>query len=109
MASLTKFCCDKLVDTNPYHANSLKGFVKFGNDLKRQRGVSMSFRYVLKIGIVIIVDNKVKERISKRVFQESKARQNFRKANISHPLFGNFVVLCFLKTPVLRFALLPYY
>ena len=24
-------------------------------------------------------------------------------------LFGNFDVLCFLETPVLRFALLPYY
>ena len=23
--------------------------------------------------------------------------------------FGNFGVLCFLETPVLRFALLPYY
>ena len=29
---------------------------------------------------------KAKERISKRVFQESKARQNFRKTNISYPL-----------------------
>ena len=26
-----------------------------------------------------------------------------------HPLFGKFGVLCFLVTPVLRFALLPYY
>ena len=42
-----------------------------------------------------IVGNKAKGRISKRVFQESKARQNFRN--------------CFLETPVLRFALLPYY
>ena len=30
--------------------------------------------------------NKAKGRISKRVFQESKARQNFWKTNISHPL-----------------------
>ena len=29
------------------------------------------------------VGNKAKGRISKRVFQESKARQNFRKTNIS--------------------------
>ena len=29
-----------------------------------------------------IVGNKAKGRISKRVFQESKARQNFRKTNI---------------------------
>ena len=58
-----------------------------------------------------VVGNKAKGRISKRGFQESKARQNFRKTNISYPLkfFGNFGVLCFLETPVLRFALLPYY
>ena len=34
----------------------------------------------------IIVGNKAKERISKRVFQEKKARQIFRKTNISYPL-----------------------
>ena len=39
-----------------------------------------------------------KGRISKRVFQENKACQIFRKTNISSP-----------ETPVLRFALLPYY
>ena len=72
------------------------------------------------------VGNKAKGRISKRVFQESNVRQNFRKTNISYPLirtrthvcvsgskkclfFGNFGVLCFLETPVLRFALLPDY
>ena len=32
------------------------------------------------------VGNKVKGRISKRVFQESKARQIFRKTSISYPL-----------------------
>ena len=32
------------------------------------------------------VGNKTKGRISKRVFQENKARQIFRKANISYPL-----------------------
>ena len=72
-----------------------------------------------------IVGNKVKGRISKRVFQENKARQIFRETNISYPLirirtyvcvsggkkcsfFENFGVLCFLETPVLRFAYLPY-
>ena len=36
--------------------------------------------------ILYIVGNKAKGRISKRVFQESKARQNFRKKkNISYP------------------------
>ena len=33
-----------------------------------------------------VVGNKAKGRMSKRVFQESKARQNFRKTNISYPL-----------------------
>ena len=33
-----------------------------------------------------IVGNKAKGRISKRVFQEVKARQIFRKMNISYPL-----------------------
>ena len=63
--------------------------------------------------------------ISKRVFQENKARQIFWKTNISFPLirtrtcayqgarnvrfFGKFGVLWFLETPVLRFSLLPYY
>ena len=42
------------------------------------------------------VGNKAKERISKRMFQENKARQRFG-------------VLCFLEIPVLRFALLSYY
>ena len=44
----------------------------------------------LKISKVVIrrdcVGNKAKGRISKRVFQESKARQIFRKTNISYPL-----------------------
>ena len=57
-----------------------------------------------------LVGNKAKGRISKRVFQESKARQNFRKTNISYPLIRtracgvSFGVICFLETPVLRFA-----
>ena len=80
-----------------------------------------------------VVGNKAKGRISKRMFQESKARQNFRKTNISYLLirtrtrtrirthtyvcvsgrkkclfFGNFGVLCFLETSVLRFPLLPF-
>ena len=33
-----------------------------------------------------VVGNKAKERISKRVFQENKARQISRKTNISYPL-----------------------
>ena len=55
----------------------------------------------------------------KFVGNKAKARQIFRKTNISYPLcvyrevrnarfFGKFGVLCFLVTPVLRFAFLPY-
>ena len=69
--------------------------------------------------------NKAKGRILKRVFQENKARQIFRKRTFLTPwyahvrvyvsmgkkclFFGKFGVLCFLETPVLRFALLAYY
>ena len=49
--------------------------------------------------VQLLVVNKAKGRISKRVFQESKARQNFQKTSISYPL------IC----TRLRFALLPYY
>ena len=64
-------------------------------------------------------------RIAKRMFQENKAHQIFRKTNIFYPLIRlrtcvyqgvinvrfseNLCVLCFLETPVLRFALLLYY
>ena len=74
-----------------------------------------------------IVGNQAKGRISKWVFQENKARQSFRKTNISYPLIrtrtrtcayqgkrnvcflGKFGAFCFLETPILRFALLPDY
>ena len=42
--------------------------------------------YPFKDPLHYIVGNEAKGRISKRVFQESKARQNFRKTNISYPL-----------------------
>ena len=60
-----------------------------------------------------------KRYIAKLVLQENKARQIFRKTNISYPMcvsedkkysfVGKFGVFCFLATPVLRFALLPYH
>ena len=73
------------------------------------------------------VGNKVKGRISKRVFQENKAREIFCKnEHFLPPDTHTYVCVCvsgdkkcsflwkiwralFLKTPVLRFALLPYY
>ena len=53
-------------------------------------------------------------------FKKTKHGQIFRKTNVSYPLirtpegkkcsfFGKLGVLCFLETPLLRFALLPYY
>ena len=47
------------------------------------------------------VGNKAKGRISKRVFQENKARQIFRKANISNPLIRTRTI------EIRPFALLP--
>ena len=40
-------------------------------------------QYFVKIDYLTMVGNKAKGRMSKRAFQESKARQNFRKTNIS--------------------------
>ena len=58
------------------------------------------------------------DEISKQVLQENKARQIFRKPNISYPLIrtrtyacvsgGKFGRLYFLVTPFPRFDLLPY-
>ena len=43
------------------------------------------------------VGNKAKGRISKRVFQENKACQIFRKTNISYPLIRTRVWVAFCK------------
>ena len=42
--------------------------------------------------LLLFVGNKEKEQISKRVFQENKARQIFRKMNISYPLIRTFCI-----------------
>ena len=52
--------------------------------------------------ISFFVGNKAKGRISKRVLQENKARQIFRKTNISYPLIRfseNLACFVFLKHP----------
>ena len=56
-------------------------------------------------GKLQVVGNKTKGRISKRLFQESKARQNFRKTNISYLLIRTRTCahqevrnICFLET-----------
>ena len=47
----------------------------------------------ITLNIPQLVGNKAKERISKRGFQENKARQIFRKTNISYPLIRTFFAL----------------
>ena len=64
-----------------------------------------------------IAGNKAKKWISKRVFQDNKARQFSEKQRLlvcasggkKCLFFGKFDVLCFLGKTVLRFAILPYY
>ena len=83
------------------------------------------FTWIQKIrSIRWVVGNKAKGQISKLVFQENKARQIFQKTGIYFPLiritwcvsggkkcpfFGKLDVICFLETPILKFALLSYY
>ena len=64
------------------------------------------------------VGNKAKEKISKWAFQENKARQIFRKTRWKYVCVSggknvsfskNLASFVFLKHPVLRFTLLPYY
>ena len=70
-------------------------------------------RFTYKSGVI-----RQKIESQNGMFQESKARQIFRKTNISYPLirkrtsillFEKFGVLCFPETLILRFSLLPYY
>ena len=68
------------------------------------RNQSIDIKHITKL-----VGNRAKGRISKRVFQENKARQIFRKTNISYPLIRtqvrnvrfseNLTCFVFLKHP----------
>ena len=76
----------ELFSKNP--RNFLKKFI-----LQTQRCIFVFYgknhtmeMYHLKQQYKQFVGNKAKERISKRLFQEDKARQIFRKTNISYPL-----------------------
>ena len=95
-------------DTHWKHQKSF-GFLMFSGSIKRDHrhkmgwllsqissiiDTSQSIKYVsnvlrdcLQISL-LIVGNKAKEQISKRVFQESKARQIFWKTNISYTLIA---------------------
>ena len=74
------------------------------------------------IFILDIVGNKPKGRISNWVFQETKhAKFSEKQAFLAHLIrtcsyqvvrnvcFSGNLARCFIETPVLRFALLPYY
>ena len=54
------------------------------------------------------VGNKAKGRISKRVFQENKARQIFRKTNISYPLIRTRTCVTDILIPINLFAIYQY-
>ena len=68
---------------------------------------------------VLFVGNKAKGRIAKRCFKKTKhtifsEKRTFLRTFTYQGVrnvrfFGKFDVLCFLETPVLRFAFLPYY
>ena len=93
--------------------------------VRKTRPLKMYYKEIvcelfMKIIYTYYVDNKAKRWISKRVFQENKARQVFRKTKIPTPWYAHvrrcayqgvrkFGVLCFLETPVLIFVFLPYY
>ena len=65
----------------------------------------------------LFVGNKAQRRIWKRVFQENKAKFSEKRTftyecvsgDKKRSLSGKFGLLCFLETPVLRFAYFPYY
>ena len=59
-------------------------FVKCLQDVKENTPNHIAYRQ--KIYKSHVIGNKTKGQISKRVFQENKARQIFRKTNISYPL-----------------------
>ena len=62
-----------------------------------------------------LVGNKAKRRISIRVFQENNSGQIFQKTYVCVSrgrnvcFLENLAGFVFFETPVLRFALLPYY
>ena len=98
------------------------------NLIKIHYGILQHFKdsplsYYIWDGKAYFDGNKAKEWISKRMFQENKARQIFWKKNLSYPMirtpcayqwvrnvrFSENLVFCILETSVSRFALLLYY
>ena len=114
-----------------FHAALVGCFLRMLNVQKRLIIIWRKFikagRFSSRVKVFNVV-NKTKGRMSKRVFQESKALQIFWKTNISYPLIRTRTCVsrkestpnfpkkrtflnpfCILETPVLRFVLLPYY
>ena len=85
--------------------------LKISKDLERPSSLEPCLEHYWRDPWHYFVGNKAKKRISKRVFQENKANQIFRKNKhfLSRSFFGKFGVLCFLETTVLRFSLLSDY
>ena len=55
-------------------------------------------------------ENKKRKQENKKItFKKTKHAKFSEKLTFKCLFFGKFGVLCFLETPVLRFALLPYY
>ena len=71
---------------NPFSANT----TKWSNTLRQLKGDGKNLKEddlrIMFTSTSIFVGNIANGRISKRVFQENKSRQIFRKTNISYPL-----------------------
>ena len=76
-------------------------FPMFPSDLPPENIRKLFFYYFLKFGWHN-VGNKAKGRISKRVFQENKARQIFQKTNISYLLIRH------ISFPLIRTCMYAY-
>ena len=61
--------------------------LKISKDLERASSLEPCLEHYWPDPWHYFVSNKAKGRISKRVFQENKAHQIFRKTSISYPLF----------------------
>ena len=91
--------------------------------LVRLLSYSLTFKRRGSTAVVLLVSSVIRQKgkSQKRVFQENKARQIFRKhflppvsvsvrsRGLEMFVFRKIGVLCFLETPVLRSPFLPYY
>ena len=110
---------------NRYLFNRIKTYIKCQERSKLPIKTLQQHLFSLNL-VSQYVGITAKRLISKWAFQEKKARKIFQKTNITYAyayaykyvcvswgkkcsFFGKFGVLCLIKTPVLRLALLPYY